>query len=478
MRSGRMSDTDASRNVAAVASKHVKHQSWSDRFLALFINPKKSAHLAGLDSIRGIAVLFVVFYHCWALSERPLVNVPLPLTDYSLPLSHFFSGLGYGVDIFFVLSGFLLSIPWHKSHYEGAPSPHLGAYLKRRMLRIVPPYWFMLLIVLLLLTSSVIPWEAVGSRAGLVNIVASMLFMQYLFPQSSSTFGVNGAVWTLTIEMIFYLILPLIVLAFLGRRWQISLPLAMVGSVAWIFLSFHSMRPLIDLYWSSVKTYGVPEDALRTFASQQFPSTLVQFGIGMTLANLWAYRARAINRGWFAFVTHPVTSAGAALLGLVLLFYGIFHVEDASTIEAYRYITHFSATAGTGLLILGALNAGRLLASVYAFMPLRFVGIIGYSVFLWHFPIIMLAERYPIFAAASPQDRWFGVTLLTVPVVLVLGTILFLLVEKPFIENRKSATTSPVGGLSVADALIELQDTQPLATPAVRISRDPAHSMR
>jgi peptidoglycan/LPS O-acetylase OafA/YrhL len=432
----------------------------------------KNAHLAGLDSVRGVAVLFVVLYHCWALSGGPLVTLTIPETGFQLPLSHYLSGLGYGVDIFFVLSGFLLSIPWHKAYYECARPPHVGAYLKRRMLRIVPPYWFMLIILLTLLTGSVIPWEAVASKSGVANVMASLLFMQYLFPQASSTFGVNGAVWTLTIEMIFYLTLPIFVLSFLGRRWQVSLPVAAFVSAGWIFLSFHSLDPLIDLYWNSVKAFGVPREALRIFASQQYPSTLFQFGVGMTLANFWVYRTRAVHKGWIAIATHPLISALTACLGLVLLIYGVFHVEDASAVEGYHYVTHLATTAGTGLMILGSLNGGPLLRSVFAFVPLRFIGLIGYSVFLWHFPLIVLAERYPIFLDATAYDRWIGITLLVLPGVLLLGTVLYLLIEKPFIVSRQN--TVPFAGsssVSVAEALIELQDTLPLEMPTRRVHR-------
>jgi peptidoglycan/LPS O-acetylase OafA/YrhL len=247
---------------------------------------------------------------------------------------------------------------------------------------------------------------------------------------------------------------------------------AAIVSAGWIFLSFHSFDPLIDLYWNSVKAFGVPREALRIFASQQFPSTLFQFAVGMTLANFWVYRTRSVHQGWVAIATHPLTSAFTACLGLVLLIYGVFHVEDASAAEGYRYVTHLATTAGTGLIILGSLNGGPLLRALFAFVPLRFVGLIGYSVFLWHFPLIVLAERYPIFLNATAYDRWTGISLLVLPGVLLLGTVLYLLIEKPFIVNRQTTVGfADRSSVSVAEALVELQDTLPLELPTRRVDR-------
>ncbi len=189
----------------------------------------KSAHFPALDSVRAMAVAFVLFHHTWGLGGTPLMSPTIPLTSVEVPLHFYLQGAGLGVDIFFVLSGFLLSLPWHRHQYISAPAVHVSSYFKRRLLRICPPYWGVLFLVLVFFTPLIVPWELVANGPGPKRVIAHALFMQQVLPISADGFRVLGSLWTLTIEMIFYIVLPLMVIPFLRRRWIIATPLAMLG---------------------------------------------------------------------------------------------------------------------------------------------------------------------------------------------------------------------------------------------------------
>src|SRR3954447_2039947 len=196
-----------------------------------------------LDTVRAFAVLAVVVHHAWFVAGMP--PLPLDLGFKTVWLGFACQGAALGVDIFFVLSGFLLSLIWHRAALWGSPRPSLARYFLRRFLRIVPPYWFMLLVMGLLMAGATIPWDAIGSSDGVKALAAHFFFVQHLFPSTSGGFAaVNGSLWTLTIEVLFYLTLPLLARAFVGDRWRIGLPLSVAFSLLWIWLSRHHLDGL------------------------------------------------------------------------------------------------------------------------------------------------------------------------------------------------------------------------------------------
>lgn len=438
-------------------------RSVSDRFLELFINPAKSNHLAGLDTIRGIAVLFVVVYHCWALSNTPRFIVAANVLGDFGSLYRFIAGMGLGVDIFFVLSGFLLSLPWHKAYYRHTSTPRFSVYIRRRLQRIVPPYWFMLGIVLLLWTNLLVGWEGVVSRVGVFNVFMHLIFMQELLPISSSSFGVNGALWTLTLEMTFYLVLPFFVHLFVGRRWIAGMALTLGGSLVYLYLVRYSLEPIVSAYTSTVAIYGVPESAIRVFLSHQFLGYLPEFGLGMSLANYWIFRDMYPRHVWVSLLRSEAACVVATALGLLVLAFSLYHVLDIEHSDFYYLTNSILAAAGCALLILGCQATSPVLQTIFRFLPLRFFGVIGYSVFLWHFPLIVNAERYPILANMTPLMRFVTILLIISPLVLIAGSVLFLFIEKPFIENRDS--------IEKAQAQVESLPTTPI--PRSTASKNP-----
>ena len=172
------------------------------------VSTSSGASLAYLDGLPGVAVLLVVVFHVWILSGTPGIAVTVPLIGRTENLTIFFAAGFVGVNLFFVLSGFLLSQYWLRADYDGRPRPSTRRYLRHRLFRIVPAYYFVLLVTLVLLTPALIPPALVYSNTGLFILGAHLTFTQYLFPISSSSYGVNGPMWTLTMEMTFYLLLP------------------------------------------------------------------------------------------------------------------------------------------------------------------------------------------------------------------------------------------------------------------------------
>ena len=432
--------------------------------LALFLpGETRGDRLAILDTVRAFAVLAVVVHHVWGLAGAPPLE--FDVAGKAIGFGGALQGAGLGVDIFFVLSGFLLSMPWHRAAVEGKPSPNLGRYAVRRFLRIVPPYWFMLLVMLLLMSNATIPWYAVGSPDGVQSVVTHVFFLQYLFPYSASGFGaVNGSVWTLTIEMIFYVTLPILVYAFVKKRWRIGLPLAIASSLFWVWLSLHHLEALVSHFQREVAVYEVGEASIRNFIASQYPAFIGEFGIGIAVAGWWIRRRNAplpeSLRRWAA-------GMGGVLAMLFALAF-IYAAGNHGTNELLAVCGRMGVAASVGLMILGFLAGPPLLRRPLSFLPFRLYGVIGYSVFLWHLPLLTVMAGWPIFEGLSSTDKFWKMVVIGLPITTIFGTVMYLLIERPFLIYRPGAQKA-----KVAAALPAAAPEVPLEIPRDRPVADP-----
>src|SRR3954447_16411871 len=117
------------------------------------VPPTYLSRLRGIDALRGVAALGVVFYHAVDQSHKVLPN---NLFQSPIRLVQFTSSFGYiGVFLFFVISGFCIHLQWARAKAAGTePDLRFGAFWKRRIRRLYPPYIITLLLFLLIAASS------------------------------------------------------------------------------------------------------------------------------------------------------------------------------------------------------------------------------------------------------------------------------------------------------------------------------------
>lgn len=180
-----------------------------------------------LYGFRALMVLAVVNYHIWQQSwllQR--VNLPGLSVDFD-----FFTRSSYlFVDGMILLSGFLLYLPYARQSLEGAPVPGAGRFYLNRLLRIVPSY---LAAVLLALVCFALPQGAYFTTGDLVKDVASHLTFTFLFwPETYLYTPLNAALWTIGVEMQFYLLFPFLARA-AQKRPAVTLPVMAATGWAW-----------------------------------------------------------------------------------------------------------------------------------------------------------------------------------------------------------------------------------------------------
>ncbi|MDQ3632529.1 MAG: acyltransferase, partial [Actinomycetota bacterium] len=151
------------------------------------------------DGLRGVAALGIIAFHGF-LGVFFLVAERQPGVDWG-PVGDVFVRLSVGLYVLLTLSGYLIGGPWVRAWLSGRPFPRAGAYVMRRVRRIMPAFWLVLAVTLL--------WFG-SSGAGTRDVLALFAF-GHVFIDSNAEFVLPQG-WTLAVEFMFYLSVPAVAL--------------------------------------------------------------------------------------------------------------------------------------------------------------------------------------------------------------------------------------------------------------------------
>jgi peptidoglycan/LPS O-acetylase OafA/YrhL len=369
-----------------------------------------------------------------------------------------------GVDLFFVLSGFLLARAFIAADLRGTPRPDLRRYFRQRAFRIVPAYWFVLAAVLVFFVPATVNPDLVYSAAGLRAVVSHVLMLQTMMPWAYGVWGPASPFWTLTIEVVFYALLPWLAVLFFRQRWRWALPLCALVTFGWMwFVRSPLSQPLVDLIVDHGHRAGANDAFARFFLSKQFPGHLFDFAVGMTVASVYVWKRDGRGGRLIAWLSSRWGSLACILVGgawvvlamrvigtlaLEYTYYDGIRLLSTSSKSAlvYYYFEETGMAVGFGLLILGVVLGPPAAGRAFSVKPLRFFGIIGYSVYLWHMPLLYQYASMPWIMRIPPGRRWIVVMLFVGAIVTVVSMVTYLLIERPFIRlGRRSRTPAPVG---------------------------------
>jgi len=390
----------------------------------------RDGRIAVIDGLRGIAITMVVWLHVWGISWQsvtiPFVNVSLQ----PIPEAGFI-----GVPLFFFISGFVLLLPFAHARLTGATPPTWKHFFLRRALKIVPSY---LLCIAVLIA---IGFQTYPSLADALRDVGfHLLFIHNWFAVTYESITVP--MWSLGVEIQFYVLFPLLAIAFLRAPIVTTLGMLAIAN-GWRF-------------WSLLSDHYFFEQRLA-----QLPAHLDFFAAGMLCA--FVYAAIATKRPALANRTllfSVVMIAGFAAFWLLLNDCYV-HRFDKEWAQPWN-VQHRSLLAVSFFAMgLGALFASRWLQRTLANPVLIFLAAISYNLYLWHLPILLELRKYhiPPFATADPHSdpKWmlaFGFVAL--PLALAVAALFTYGFEAPILrlgkrrrETRPSVTpNAPETGLS------------------------------
>ncbi|SHO52248.1 acyltransferase family protein [Desulfopila aestuarii] len=359
------------------------------------INVQKQTILE-LNGIRGFACLLIFLFHCRVMSGSPDIRPDLGVL-YLLPLHG-----AYAVDLFFVLSGFFIILPYAKAGYTETINFSYLQYYKKKIVRIFPPYYLNLLVMFGMVVPVFIGQDFLFSKNGLQMLLVHMSFMQYLFPATSASLGINGALWTLSITFQFFLVFPFIKQLFVKRCAEIYLVIFVVISLVWRYFSLHSHGFVYSVAMNSVAKFGVDDFTIRFFLSNQLPAQLGHFAIGMYLGKLYiAYlKGVFVPRRWVS----PLM-----LIGFLSTLYS-FQIANLA-VPPWWYVWRLWLGCGSGCLIYLAVIDGP--GWIKHFFRNRYFGYLGdlsYEIYLWHLMILyVLINTIPMTYFSGNRLFWLCV---------------------------------------------------------------------
>jgi peptidoglycan/LPS O-acetylase OafA/YrhL len=340
-------------------------------------------YIPGFDGLRAIAALSVIGFH-------------LGLPGLSLGWA--------GVHLFFVLSGFLITGILLETKKQGG---YFRTFYWRRAFRIFPIYFLMLAVLGILAVALSLPTADWAWYA---------LYLQnWRLAQTSPSFpSWFDHTWSLACEEQFYLIWPAVVYTLNAKTlFKVTLSLIVLGAASRAVVVIHGgfnswagFAPLPCIA-DTIAWGALAQLVVRRYGNAPFMTTLARVSLGLLVALLLAM---AVHRGFDAFWTPSQYMrdlwGGVVFVGLL-------------------------GPIGASLLLV--VHSGPALSAVLEYSPLRYIGRISYGLYLYHWPILLVATGQVV-------SRWHlpvPITYLAVPALTIFVAICsYELIERPFLRMK------------------------------------------
>lgn len=342
-----------------------------------------TAYRPDIDGLRAIAVLMVVIFHS------------------GLP---FLPGGFAGVDVFFVISGFLITTIIHREIATGSFT-YAGFY-RRRIRRLMPALFVMMFATTAVAAFVLFPSDFVAYGKSL--LAASLAVSNvYFWRENGGYFGGNAQevpllhTWSLSVEEQYYLVWPL----YLMICHRLFTRRATVMATGIVLLACLALSE-----WVARITFGA--------AYYLLPTRMFELMIGSLLAMTWTQ--------W------PVLGRQAAntlsLAGIAMIVYSAIAIDSS-----FRFpgINALYSTVGAASIILAGKSEFAVVNRLLSLRPMVFIGLISYSMYLWHWPLIVFVR----YVSVELTTSW---SLVFVAASVLLGWLSWKYVELPFRAQRRA----------------------------------------
>lgn len=305
-------------------------------------------HIPSLDGIRAIAAFIVFVSHCGLEDVIPG---------------------GFGVTIFFFLSGFLITTLL-RQEYDKKGDISLKKFYLRRLYRIIPPLYIVLVVLLL-------PYSLRGSTHHATNLAITAQFLQLtnyyaIFWGSDTMIPGTGAMWSLAVEEHFYLLFPLALLLLLKRSNYQRIGIIFIGAC------------LAVLAWRCVLQFGLGArpDYIYMATDTRIDSLLYGCIMGIWLNPVLERQFVNVSTArWIG-----VLALAAGILGLTFLY------RSESFRQTFRY-----SLQGVALFPIFFCAIRKTEWPIFRWLesrPIRFLGLISYTFYLIHLKALVIVHRY------------------------------------------------------------------------------------
>lgn len=358
-----------------------------------------------IDILRGFAALSVVVYHVIAHFEWTGFPIAFPLVWFRI---------GWiGVDLFFVISGFVIALSAFARLRSGGTVGFHRGFARARLARIVPLYYLTCLIFLafiqpeLWFTADIVP-----------QLLTHALFVHSWFIDHQG--AINGVNWSVAVEMQFYVLMLLIAPWLRRAHWAVILVGGVAVAWAWRAAVFYAI--------SSTGAQGpFPVFVYTT----ELPGMLDEFAMGILLARFVISARGEALLAWarrFVWVL-PLVTTGVVWVAFQIYWWNAVYWDSAAMVIGFKSLMAIAC----GMVLLSACALG--FAPVVRWtLPLRYLGTISFGIYLWHLPVILSLHRLPWLTAPRALPLVLGLTVL-------FASMSWHLFERPLMRRYGSTAT-------------------------------------
>lgn len=388
---------------------------------------KIDKHIDALDGIRAIAIFFVVWFHLWQQNWiTPYIFLNNTFFKYlgieQIPV-HFFVRYGYVlVDLLVFLSAFCNFYPYVRSMILGEPWPNTREFYFKRFVRIVPSYFLAVLVSAIIAAATGLYGN--DTRFMVWDIFTHLTCISGFFPSTFIGTKMNPVLWTVEMEVIFYIFIPFLA-SQLKKRPGVT----------------YSLMMLISILFTYGTIYGHAE-SIRGYVN--YPLTfLCMYANGFLACYVFTVIKRDLNESNYSQIFFTAVSMFSVLIFyLVIKKFGDY--EDKNVYQmSIRMLTSFIFSIFT---ISTCLSIGWY-RKIFGNKIMGFICFISYNLYIWHQYIFALMVKYHIPGYTGDHNpawdsdaAWqWKYTLCAVFIVICVAIFTTICVEIPakkFIEKR------------------------------------------
>ncbi len=360
-----------------------------------------------IDGLRTIAVVSVIIYHA----------------EFTLGSIHLLKGGFLGVDIFFVISGFLIT-SLIMSEYQRTGGFSIANFYERRIRRLLPALLVVMLVSLPFAWSILFPTQLVEFSK---SLIASLLFVSNFFWHDVlGEYGTESALlkpflhtWSLAVEEQYYIIFPLIIVAI--YQWHKNYAIVLLTAGFMVSLEFAE--------WATVEH--------ASFSFYMLPSRFWELLAGALVANILYFHPQKDN--------DVLLNRTMPVIGLFLIFHSIIFTGFGSTHPGFITVIPVLGT----VLIIWFANENDLVTKFLSSKLLVGIGLISYSLYLWHYPIFAFGRINNFNSSSFDKLGWILLTF-------ILSIASYFLIEKPFRSKYTISRKTMYISLLVAIAIVAM----------------------
>lgn len=325
------------------------------------------------DLLRVACTIFIAWYHIW---QQSWLNPATTIAGIRIDLRDQVATGYLGVELLLMLSGFLLYLP-----FAADQTPKIGDFYKKRALRILPSYWFCILVMLF---GYALPNGLYASRTAMwKDLAAHATFTHNLFEETYFATPLNGAMWTLAVEVQFYLIFPLLGKAFRKQPAATYAGMLLVSAAYRFFV----VLPKED----------------TTYFLNRLPNVLEVYANGMLAAHVYGLLAKRKQRSWQAWLN---TALAIGCLWLLWQFHEIQgHISGYEEARLGQMRCRFLVSACGAIFLVCGSRSILLFRKLCSNRIVRFLSGISMNFYIWHqvLAVRLKAAHIPPYSSDQPN---------------------------------------------------------------------------